>query len=173
MNTIGRPAEDEASSYFFRYIDLIEGSDILTLLSTQLDEALALFATVSEERSLYRYAPDKWSIRQVVGHISDTERIFTFRALWFARNLSGKLLSFDQDVAVAHAHAEDIPYYELLTEMRRVREATLSLFQHLPADAWTRSGISNDHPLTPRAIAYMCAGHMEHHMRLHRALYSS
>lgn len=170
--TIGRPTTAEAAPYFFRYIDLIETEDIVPFLALQLDQAIALFSTVSEERSLYRYAPGKWSIRQVLGHITDTERIFTFRALWFARNIPGALLSFDQDIAVEAAQANKVPFVKHLEEFRRVRKATLSLFENMPDDAWHRSGISNEHPVTPRALAYMCAGHLQHHLKLHRELYS-
>lgn len=171
MAATGRPTKDEAIPYFFRYIDLIESDDILTVLTEQLEEVAAHFSGISEERSLYRYAPEKWSIRQVVGHMADTERIFSYRALWFARNLPGKLLSFDQEIAVAAAGADAVSFSDHLQDLLCVRRSTLWLFRNMPAEAWMRSGIFNENSVTPRALAYMCAGHMAHHLRLHRELY--
>jgi hypothetical protein len=160
----GRPQASEAASYYFAYIDRVTGDDVLPVLARQLDETLAWCAAVTDERSRFRYAPDKWSIRQVLNHISDTERVFAFRALWFARGFSIPLPSFDQTVAAAGAGADSVPWAAHVEDFRRVRLATLSLFQHLPSDAWARGGVASDHHVTVRALAYVIAGHLAHHM---------
>jgi hypothetical protein len=170
---IGRPETAEASPFHFGYINQVVGEDILSILEAQRAEADELFATFDESTSLYRYAPDKWSVREMLNHITDTERIFTFRALWFARGIDGALLSFDQDTAAAGAEADTIPFAAHLEEFRRVRLATLSLFANLPPAAWSRAGVASDHRVTVRALAFMVAGHLEHHLKITRALYLS
>jgi hypothetical protein len=169
----GRPLPADASPYHFTYIDKVECDDILATLAYQLPEALAQFSTYTEESSLYRYAPDKWSVRQTLSHIADTERIFTHRAHWFARGIPGELLSFDQQIAAAHAEADTIPFAALLDDFTNVRRATLSLFDTLPPDAWSRAGIASGHRFTVNALAYMTAGHLNHHLAILRERYAS
>ena len=172
-NPLGRPDGTDASPYHFTYINLVSGGDILATLSTQLPEALTRFSIYTEASSLYRYAPDKWSIRQVLSHITDTERIFTHRAHWFARGLPGELASFDQQIAAGNAEADTMPFAAQLEEFTRVRQATLSLFGNLPRAAWTRAGIASDHRFTVRALAFMTAGHLTHHLAILRDRYTS
>jgi hypothetical protein len=160
------PDRTEAAEYYFTYIDLIEGDDICRVLEDQAAEAGALFRGISEEQSLHRYADDKWSIRQVLNHLNDTERVFAFRALWFARGLDAPLPSFDQSVAVPAADADARPWSSHIEEFRAVRTATARLFQYLPADAWSRRGIASGNPVTVRALAYIAAGHVAHHLRI-------
>jgi len=167
-----RPAADEAGDFHFRYINQVPDGEIRGLLQAQLTEALADFERVSEERSAYRYAPDKWSIREVVAHMSDTERVFAYRALWFARGFDTPLPGFDQDVAAASAGAHDRSWRSLVGEFRNVRHATLSLFQDLPAAAWSRRGVASNHPITVRALAYVIAGHVAHHLTVLRERYA-
>src|SRR5215469_287446 len=107
---IGRPEKTEAGSYYFTYIDQVSGDDPQGVLTSQLDESLAFFGGISEEKSAYRYAPEKWSIRQVLNHLTDTERAFAFRALWFARNFGPPLPGYDQNIAAAGAEADRIPW---------------------------------------------------------------
>src|SRR5512135_3336527 len=155
---IGRPQSTEAAPYYFTYINQVSGDDALAAIEGQLEPSLALFATISEEKSLHRYAPEKWSIRQVLNHVSDTERAFAFRALWFARGFATPLPGFDQDVAAAGAEADRFPWAAHVEEFRRVRLATISLFRNLPPDAWTRSGVASDNPFTVRSLAFIIAG---------------
>ncbi len=171
VRVVGRPERSEAAPYYFTYIDQVEGDDVLRVLERQLEELPAFFATISEEKSLHRYAADKWSIRQVLNHLNDTERLFAFRALWFARGFDTALPSFDQNVAVSGAEADGIGWSEHVEEFRRVRLATLSLFKNLPADAWMRSGIASEKPFTVRALAFIAAGHLAHHVRILRERY--
>ena len=167
----GRPQNTEAAPYYFTYIDQVAGDDITSIIERQLDDALALFHGISEESSAHRYAPDKWSIRQVLNHISDTERAFAFRALWFARGFDSPLPSFDQNIAATGADADKIYWSAHVEEFRRVRLSTISLFRHLPPEAWMRSGIASDNPFTVRAMAFIIAGHVAHHIAILRDRY--
>lgn len=168
---MGRPGSDEAAAYYFNYIDQVPGDDVLDVLGAQVADALPLLEEVSEERSLYRYAPGKWSLREVVSHINDTERVFAFRAFWFARGFDSPLPSFDQEIGVAGARPDEIDWARHLEEMRAVRSATLSLFHHLPEEAWERKGTASDLPFTVRALAFIAAGHCAHHLRIVRERY--
>ena len=161
----------EAAEYFFTYINQVPEGEIGRILETQEREVVQLLSGISDERSLHRYAPGKWTIREVVSHINDTERMFTFRALWFARGFDSELPSFDQDVAIRTAGANDRPYRGHVDEFRAIRAATLALFGNLPPDAWTRRGIASGNPFTVRALAHITAGHVAHHMRLLRERY--
>jgi DinB superfamily len=161
---IGRPSSNEAAPYYFGYINRVNGNDILKTLRTQMDEALPLLRAVSEEKSLYRYAPEKWSIRQMWGHVNDAERIFLFRALWFARRLDGALPSFEQDMAVVTARSDDIPWARHVEEFREIRLATVSFFGNLPEEAWAQTGVASGNPFSVRSCAYIVAGHTNHHL---------
>ena len=168
---IGRPGRSEAVEYYFTYIDQVGEGDVRDVLEHQLDETVSLLGGVSEERSLYRYAPDKWTIRQAVGHINDTERVFTFRAMWFARGFDSPLPSFDQDVAVPAAGSNERTLASHIDEFRAIRAATLQLYRHLPAEAWIRQGVASGNAVTVRALAFITAGHVAHHSRILRERY--
>ena len=163
---IGRPQPTEADPYYFTYIDQAPGEDPLALLQTQLDQLAIAFSAISEAKSLHRYAPGKWSIRQVLNHLSDTERSFAFRAFWFARGFDSPLPSFDQNIAATGAEADRLPWSAHREEFQRVRLATISLFEGLPSAAWSRSGIASEKRFTVRAIAFLTAGHVAHHFRI-------
>jgi hypothetical protein len=167
----GRPEPQEAAPYYSRYIDRIESEDVLGTLAAQLPETLALLEGISEERSRHRYAPDKWSIRQLLNHVTDTERVFVFRAFWFARGFEGPLPSFDQDIGAGAARADEVSWGRHVEEFQSVRLATLTFFRNLPAEGWTRSGIASDNPVTVRALAYITAGHLAHHAAILRERY--
>jgi DinB superfamily len=168
---IGYPERTEAAEYYFRYIDQVPRGDICTILAAQHQETLAELRGISEERSRHRYAPGKWSIREVLGHINDTERLFVARAFWFARGFDTPLPSFDQNVAVAAAAADERSWNSHVEEFDAVRGATLSFFRNLPGDAWARRGIASDNPFTVRALAYLAAGHVVHHLSIVRNRY--
>jgi uncharacterized damage-inducible protein DinB len=162
----GRPAPTEAAHYYSTYIDRISSEDVVDELESQLDPALRLFANISEEKSLHRYAPDKWSIRQLLNHVSDTERVFLYRALWFARGFDTPLPGFDQNIAVPHAAADHFSWASHVADFSAVRAATLSFFRSLPEDAWSRTGIASGNPVSVRALAYIIAGHVAHHLAI-------
>jgi hypothetical protein len=168
---LGRPQATEAAPYYFTYINQVEGEDALALMERQLREMPAFLGGISEEKSLHRYAPGKWSIRQVLNHVTDTERAFAFRALWFARGFDAPLPSYDQNVAAAGAEADKIAWAAHVEEFRQVRQATLSLFRGMPAQAWMRSGIASDNRFTVRAMAFIIGGHLEHHAAILRQRY--
>ena len=161
------PDRTEASEYYFTYIDQVgEHEDICDLLESQGREAIALFRGVSDEQSLHRYAPGKWSIREVVGHIIDGERVFALRALWFARGDEGPLPGFEQDDFVRTAGFDQRTLPDLLDELRIVRASTIALFRGLPPEALTREGIASGHRLVVRAVPFLIAGHELHHRAL-------
>jgi hypothetical protein len=168
---IGRPETNEAAPYYFGYINRVTGDDILHELESQLDATLQFLRGITEERSLYRYAPEKWSIRQLWGHVNDAERVFMMRAFWFARNFDTPLPSFEQEIAVAAAVSDDVPWARHVEEFREIRLATLSFFRNLPEEAWTRKGIASDNPFTVRACAFIVAGHVTHHEAVLREKY--
>jgi hypothetical protein len=172
---MGNTAVDrsEAADYYFTYIDRVDGHDICAILQSQSTDALAFLQGISEEHSLRRYEPGKWSIRGVLGHINDTERLFVFRAFWFARGFDSPLPSFDQNVAMTHTPADTRAWNSHVDEFRSVRAATLSFFRNLPDEAWSRRGIASDNPFTVRALAYMAAGHVIHHLEIVRDRYLS
>jgi len=165
------PDRTEAAEYYFTYIDQVAGGDICGILEAQLAETFALMNGISEEDSLRRYAPEKWSIRQVVSHINDTERVFVFRALWFARGFDSPLPSFDEKIAVSAASADERSWSSHVEEFRAVRGATLAFFQNLPAEAWTLRGVASGNSFTVRALAYIVAGHATHHNNIVRTRY--
>jgi hypothetical protein len=173
MITATHPDRSEVAQYYFTYIDQVGPGDIRTILEMQLPETVALLQGISEPQSLSRYAPDKWTIRQVVNHVNDAERLFVFRAFWFARGFDSPLPSFEQDLAVTNAAADERPLSSHIDEFRSVRAATLSLFQQLPDEAWTRRGIASGNPVSVRALAYITAGHVAHHVRMLRDRYLS
>lgn len=166
-----RPDRTEAAEYYFTYIDQVPDGDICEILRAQSAGALNLFELITEEQSLHRYAPDKWSIREVLSHLNDGERLFVFRAFWFARGFDTPLPSFDQNVAVGTAGANERSWRSHVEEFRAVREATMTFFQTLPTDAWTRRGIASDNPVSVRALAYITAGHVAHHIKILRDQY--
>jgi DinB superfamily len=167
----GRPDKSEAAAYYFRYIDRVPRGDVVAYLDAQLTEVLAVLQGISEERSLHRYAQDKWNIRQLWNHVTDTERVFLYRALWFARGFADALPSFEQEPAAAAAGADGVAWARHVEEFRAVRQATVAFFRNLPAEAWSRSGIASGNPVTVRALAFIAAGHADHHASVLRERY--
>jgi uncharacterized damage-inducible protein DinB len=168
---LGLPERTEAAPYYFTYIDHITNPDILAELEIQSGETLTFLHGISEQKSLHRYAPDKWTIRQVLNHINDAERLFASRALWFARNFEDPLPSFDQNIAVNAARADDYSRASHVEDFRAVRLATIALFRNMPAEAWARKGIASGNPFTVRALAFIIAGHLAHHRSILESRY--
>ena len=168
MSVIDR---SEAAEYYFTYINQVPPGDITDILQRQESETGDLLRGIPEERSLHRYEPGKWTVREVVSHINDTERLFVFRALWFARGFDSPLPSFDQDVAIRTAGADSRALSTHIEEFRAVRAATVAFFRHLPAEAWTRRGTASGNPFTVRALAHITAGHVAHHAKILRERY--
>ena len=166
-----RPQTTETAPYYFKYIDLVTSEDIVATIHAQKDETTRLLESISEEQSLYAYAPGKWTIRQVLNHVNDGERVFLGRAFWFARGFQDPLPSFEQDIAVQFAQANQTSWAQHVAEFRTVRWATISFFQNLPDEAWSRTGVASDNPFTVRSLAYIIAGHVAHHQQVLREKY--
>jgi hypothetical protein len=171
MNRTTHPGRSDAAEYFFTYIDKVPDGEILHILENQVAEISGALKGVTDATSLYRYRPEKWSIRQTMNHISDTERVFLFRAVWFARGFSDPLPSFNQDAASAADGADNRPWQSHLEEFRAVRASTLTFFRHVPREAWARRGTAGGNPFTVNALAYIIAGHANHHLGILRERY--
>jgi hypothetical protein len=169
---ISAPESSEYAPYYGKYISLVGGHDVVAALEDQPRETLALLSTLSEEQGDYRYAPGKWSIKEMLGHVIDAERVFCYRALRFARNDRTPLASFEQDEYVRSGNFGDCRLSDLIEEFIAVRRATVWLFRHLSADAWMRMGIASDNPVSVRALAYIVAGHELHHRRILQEKYA-
>lgn len=162
----GLPQPGEAAPYYSKYIDRVQSDDVVGVLEAQLDETLAFLQGIDEEASGHRYALDKWSIRQVLNHMNDTERVFLFRAFWFARGFDSPLPGYDDKSCANAAQADEFSWARHIEEFRGIRLSTLAFFRNLPAEAWMRSGIASDNPFTVRALAYIMAGHTAHHVEI-------
>lgn len=167
----GRPEKSEAASFYWKYIDRVTFDDPMRALVQQLGEAMELCGTVSEERSMHRYQPDKWTMRQALNHVTDTERAFCYRALWFGRGFASALESLDDKVASQGAEADRVSWSCHVEEFRQVRLATISLFRNMPEEAWARNGVASGNVISVRALAFLCAGHAEHHLAILRERY--
>ena len=159
-----RPHADEYDPYYAAYIDRIQEADVLSALRQQQAESAATLMSLSDEAATLRYAPAKWSVKEVVGHLCDTERVFVYRALCIARGESQPLPGMDQDVYVTGANFDSRAIDSLAEEFVAIRSATIALFESLDEQGWSRSGIANDVPISVRAIAFIIAGHEAHHL---------
>ena len=166
MNAPQRPEPGEHAALYSRYIALVPEGDIRMILRAQLPDTLALLRPLSEEQAGYRYADDKWSVRQVVGHLIDTERIFVYRAVRIARGDQTPLPGYNDNVYVEMGAFDERPLANLLAELEAARASSAAFFQNLPEAAWSRSGTANDYPVSVRALAYITAGHELHHREI-------
>lgn len=162
----GRPEPNEYAPYYDRYISLIADNDIVTTLDSQRRQMLLLLSGRDEAEGDFRYAPDKWSAKEVLGHVCDTERIFAYRALRIARGDRTPIEGFEQDDYARNAPFSRRPLAEIIEDYIAVRRATLTLLRNLDEGAWTRRGIANNNEITVRGIAYTTAGHELHHRRI-------
>jgi hypothetical protein len=166
-----QPDTTEYAPYYEKYIALVPKDDVVATLSRQLDETLATLRGLTEEQADSRYAPGKWSIKELVGHVIDTERIFAHRAFRFARNDSAPLPGFEQDDYVRAGNFSNCQLFDLADEFEHVRRANLFLFRSLDGEAWLCRGTANDAEVSVRALAYIMAGHETHHMQILRTRY--
>jgi hypothetical protein len=165
MTALAPPGPDEYGAYYAGYVAQVPaGADILDLLARQRASTVARFVAIPEARGAHRYAPGKWSVREVLVHLSDVERIMAYRALRVARGDATPLPGFDENAYAPLSNAEAHPLAALAEEWSDVRRATLSLFRHLPGEAWTRRGTASGAPVTVRALAWIIAGHERHHL---------
>jgi hypothetical protein len=163
---VPRPEAGEYAPYYDRYVSLVAANDILGTLEKQLGETASLLSTRKEVDGDLRHAPGKWSVKEVLGHVIDTERIFTYRALRIARNDQTPIEGFEQDDYVKYGPFGQCSLAALVEEFKSVRNATLSLFRGLDEAAWVRRGVANKNEVSVRAIAYIIAGHELHHKKI-------
>lgn len=161
-----RPQQGDYADYFGRYIALVPSGDFLEILQEQREDLNRLLSPLSEEQAEFRYAQSKWSIKEVVGHINDTERIFAYRLLRIARGDQTPLAGFDQEPYIKTGNFSARKLKDLLEEFSAVREATIALVRPLDSAAWLRRGTSSGKEITALALAFVIAGHVRHHRQL-------
>jgi len=161
-----RPTSTEVPEYARAYVALAPEEDVIAALEKQGRETAAFFRMLTEDKASYRYAPGKWSIKEVLGHFTDGERIFGYRALAIARGESKSLPGFDEESYAAASNAGSRSIRDLADEYEAVRRSTLALVRGLANESWTKSGTANDTPISVRAIAWIILGHERHHLRV-------
>jgi len=166
------PAPHEFAPYYGRYIGLVPSGDIIELLETQMPTTLAFLGAVGEERSGQPAAPGKWSLKEVIGHMADAERVFSYRALRIGRGDMTPLPGFEQDDYVRAGRFNERSLESLAEELADVRRASVRLFAGLPAEGWSQLGTASGFPVSPNALAYIVAGHELHHLALARTQFA-
>lgn len=166
-----RPQPGEYAPYYDRYISLIEGTDLLSTLDAQRGQMAQLFAGRDDAQADFRYASGKWSAKEVLGHICDGERVFTYRALRIARGDQTPLAGFDENEYAKASPAGRRPLADLLEEYTAVRASTIALLRGFDEEAWLRRGTTNNSPASVRALGYIIAGHDAHHQRIFQEKY--
>ncbi len=168
---ISSPRLDEFDSYYERYISLVADGDIITQLQNQISETLNLLSKISAEKADFRYASGKWSVKELVGHIIDTERIFAYRALRIARGDKTPIEGYEQDDYVKNAKFGKYALADLAEEFALVRQSNILMFRNLPETAWYKRGIANNREISVRALAYISAGHEIYHVKILKQRY--
>jgi len=164
MPSLTRPGADEYAEFYAGYVSLVPETDVLPALDEQVDELGAICRSVSPERESYRYQPGKWSVREMIGHIGDAERVFGYRAFCFSRGEQQPLPGFDEKVYVAASGFDVRPLASLFDEWAALRRVNLTLLRGLDEKAWTSRGTAFSKSVSVRALAYIMAGHVRHHM---------
>ncbi len=168
---ISRPETDEFDSYYERYISLVTDGDIISTLKNRIAETLDLLNKISAEKADFRYAESKWSVKELVGHIIDTERIFAYRALRIARGDQTPIEGYEQDDYIKNAEFAKCNLADLAEEFALVRKANVLMFKNLSETAWHRRGVANNKEISVRALAYICAGHEIYHLNILKERY--
>lgn len=172
MKIIPKPGSGEFAPYAEKYIQLVPDDGLITKYFTENAEGSEkLFRSLTEKEWVHRYAPDKWSVKEILLHIIDAERILSYRALRFARNDANPLSGYDHDAYVKESYADLRDTRNLVEEFLNVRKGTVSFFSNLTDQAWNRNGMASDHNVTVRALAYIIAGHELHHRNIIREKY--
>lgn len=168
---LSRPTADEYNAYYGRYISKVPDGDIVQTMTSQLSSTLELLNSIPESKGDHRYAEGKWTVKEVLAHLNDSERIFAYRALRIARGDKTPLPGFEQDEYVPLSHASERTIRDFAEEFRDVRRASVALFRHLDEEDMSRRGTASNNPVTPRALAYIIAGHELHHLAILRENY--
>lgn len=166
-----KPSPDEYAPYYRSYVDQVPARDLLEELADQLAEMTALLHSIPESRGNHRYAEGKWSVKEVIGHLMDSERVFGLRALWFARGETTELPGFDENAWAPQGAFDSRALSDLRGEFCAVRLGTTSLFSSLNDDMAARSGVANGKRVTVRALAWIIAGHTRHHLKVLKERY--
>ena len=161
-----KPEANEYAEYYSRYISLVPEGDIVATLETQTKKFLDFLRALPEAKGSYRYAPNKWSVKELLGHVIDAERVFAYRALRFARGDQNPLMGFEQDDYVRSAGHGRAKMADLIEEFELVRKADILMFKQLDNAAWTRRGTASGNEISVRALANILAGHVEHHWKV-------
>lgn len=161
-----KPTKNEYAPYYQKYIDTIPEGEICNILEAQLYSISKFLSSIDEEKSLFRYSDGKWSIKEVLGHVIDTERIFGYRALRISRGDQLPLASFDENEYIKNSDYDKIPFKHIVEEFSLVRKSNLILFCNMIDDKWIRKGNAGGYDVTVRAIVHIIAGHAEHHIRI-------
>lgn len=166
-----RPDPTEFAPYYSKYIDLVPESDILAVLQQQSSETQKLLASLDEDRASYRYEPDKWSVKQLFGHLLDSERVFGYRAVAIARGETASLPSFEADQYVENGAFDSWRVGDIAECYALSRRANVVSFSHFSDEAWIRQGLANNNRVTPRAVAFTMVGHERHHLNVLKERY--
>jgi hypothetical protein len=170
MNT--RPKTGEYAEYYEKYLTLVPEGNIIDILENQQKSMMGFFTTIDEERSNCRYAENKWSIKEVVGHLDDSERIFAYRALRISRNDLNPLPGFNENEFIAQSNYKNISFEKIVDEFFLLRASNILMFRGFADEMWLRKGTASNNPVTVRAIAYIMAGHTEHHINVLKEKYN-
>jgi len=168
---VGRPEPDEVPPHFVGYLKRVPEPDPVTACAAQIEDTATLLHGISAADAMYRYAPDKWSIKEVVGHLADVERIMAYRALRIARGDATPLPGFDENTYVPAGKFDTRSLADLVGDLRTARASTLALLRSFDADAWRRRGTASGKPVSVRAIGFMIPGHERHHVEILRTRY--
>lgn len=168
----GRPDPSEHAPYYGKYIQLVPENDIVTAMTLQMEKTLAYLRALPSSAGAKRYAPGKWNVNEVVGHMTDGERVFGFRALWFARKAPGALPSMEQEDWINAATFGAQRLEDIVAEFENVRRSNLSFFRQLSEEAWSRRGIASDCEFTVRSLAFIIVGHERHHLEILKTRYT-
>jgi hypothetical protein len=171
VSVVARPTPEEYAPYYEQYVAAAGDGDPMRVLAEQERELSAMLGGLSSEASAFRYAPDKWSIREVLGHVIDAERVFAYRALRFGRADETPLPGFDQNDWARATNAGERSLDDLLAEFRALRAATVAMFRGFPDEAFSRGGVASDNRVTVRALLYIMIGHAAHHIGILRDRY--
>lgn len=163
-----RPAETDYAPFYANYVAHVPEADVMAAMVGQHQDVISLLKSVPESEAGICHPPYTWTIRQVLGHLIDGERVFSYRALRFARGDETPLPSFEEQIYVRNGDFDRLALADLIEEFDAVRKATILLFHHMPDDAWTRRGIASDSPVTVNALAYIIVGHVRHHLGIVR-----
>lgn len=166
-----KPTPTDYPDFYQKYINEVIDEEIINYLSNQIDFVENFFTEIGEEKAKHRYAEGKWSIKEILGHINDCERLFAARALHFARDEKQNQIGFDEDNYVKSANFDDLPLAQLLEDFKLMRNSTLSLFNTFNETMWSREGIANGVKFSVASIAYIIAGHFEHHIKVIKERY--